>query len=551
MDVDTLIRDGRIVDGTGNPSFLGDIALAAGKIAAVAPRIQADAARVIDAAGLVVSPGFVDTHTHCDTTAFVWPEQRNLATQGTTTATSGQCGISAGPDSRTFFEYLTTICPYGATVFWNNVLPVEEHWESQREYAAAVNRRGTAIDIAPSIGHGTLRLHVGARGPEPASPAQLEEMKTLLRAALEEGAVGATAGMSYDPNRFASYEEVLALAAICAEYGRAYQFHAPYCANADAARYSVRLARDSKVRLSIAHFQAPPKYRHEAEEMLAIVSQARNEGVDITFNVMQDSHMVYSAKGWKSIFLWVANTYGGRSWTAEGFDRDVTDPEFRRGLAGLMKRNIGQVADILPGYLEWLPSARLVRTGTDTLEGWAIGALAKERGAEPEEFTYSLICGQSGLVPEGQDPILSLSFAGTEEFIGEATLHEAGMPSTDLNANESVPGLAEMTPWPGAYNTMPKFFRESRRRGTGLEETVRHMTSLPASSANLFDRGILREGLKADLAIFDDADFAPLASYENLTAPAAGVKWVFVTGTPIIEEGVQNGNLPGRMISLR
>jgi N-acyl-D-amino-acid deacylase len=375
-------------------------------------------------------------------------------------------------------------------------------------------------------------------------------MKSLLRAALEEGAVGATAGMSYDPNRFASYEEVLALAAICAEYGRAYQFHAPYCPNADAARYSLRLARDSKVRLSIAHFQAPPKYRHEAEEMLAIVSRARDEGVDITFNVMQDSHMVYSAKGWKSIFLWVANTYGGRSWTAEGFDRGRDGPRVPQRSGGAHEaeyRAGGRYPSGLSGMASECESGP---HGHGRARGVDDRRPRHEHGAEPEEFAYSLICGQSGLVPEGQDPILSLSFAGTEEFIGEATLHEAGMPSTDLNANESVPGLAEMTPWRGAYNTMPKFFRESRRRGTGLEETVRHMTSLAASSANLFDRGLLREGLKADLAIFDGADFAPLATYANLTVPAAGMKWVFVSGTPIIEEGAQNGNLPGRMISL-
>ncbi len=356
MDFDTIIRNGRIVDGTGNPCFLGDLALAAGKIAAVAPRIQADAARVIDATGLVVSPGFVDPHTHCDMTALVWPHERNFATQGTTTATSGQCGMSAGPDSHTFFDYITTICAYGTSLFWSNVLPLEESWESQREYAAAVNRGGTAIDIAPYIGHGTLRWQVGARGPQPAGEAQLEEMKTLLRGALEDGAVGATAGLSYDPNIYASYEEVLALAKICGEHGRAYQFHAPYCANSAAARYSVRLARDAKVRLSIAHYQALPSYWHEAEEMLSIVSQAREEGLDITFNVMQDPHLVYDADGWKQIFLWVANTYGGRSWTAEGFARDVMDPEFRRGLARLMKRHIGKVADILPEYLELLPT---------------------------------------------------------------------------------------------------------------------------------------------------------------------------------------------------
>jgi N-acyl-D-amino-acid deacylase len=545
-----LVRNGRIVDGTGNPSFVGDIAFASGKIAALGQNLHAEAAQVIDARGLVVSPGFIDAHTHCDVTAFVWPEQRNLVTQGTTTATSGQCGISAAPDSRTFWEYISTICPYSATVFWGNVLPMDEHWESQREYAAAVNRRGVAIDIVPSIGHGALRLHVGARGPEPASARQLEEMKSLLRAGLEDGANGATAGMSYDPNRFASYEEVLALARICAEYGRVYQFHAPYCANAEAARYSVRLARDSGVRFSIAHFQAPPKYWNEAEEMLAIVEEARGQGVDITFNVMQDPRMVYSANGWKSIFQWVANTYGGRSWTAEGFEHDAADPAFRKGLAKLMKEHIGQAADILPGYVEWLPTATLLRTGSVDLDGWSVADLAREHGAEPEEFVYALICGQSGLVPAGHDPILSLQFAGNEEFIGEATLHEAGMPCTDLNTNESLPGLADMTPWPGAYNTMPRFFRESRRRGMRLEEAVRHMTSLPASSMNLFDRGILREGLKADVLVFDEAAFAPQATYEDLTAPAAGLRWSFVAGVPIVQDGVQNGRLPGRMISV-
>ncbi len=550
MDADVLIRNGKIVDGTGNPAFVGDVAFARGKIAAVGPRLEVEASRIVDATGLVVSPGFVDPHTHCDVTAFVWPEQRNLATQGTTTATSGQCGISAAPDSRTFWEYIRTICPYSATVFWGNVIPEDRQWESQAEYAAAVNRTGVAIDIVPSIGHGNLRLSVGARGPEPATPEQLEEMKRLLRQGLDDGAAGATAGMSYDPNRYASYEEVLALARICAEYGRVYQFHAPYCANAEAARYSVRLVRDSGVRLSIAHFQAPPQFADEAEAMLAIVEQARAEGVDISFNVMQDPHMVYSAAGWKSIFQWIANTYGGQTWTPEGFERDSADPAFRRRLARIVKEHIGQAADILPGYVRWLPKATLLRTGSADIDGWTVADLAREHGADPEEFAFDVICGRSGLVPEGQDPILSLEFAGTEAFIEEATLHEAGMPCTDLNTNESLPGLADMTPWPGAYNTMPAFFRASLRRGAGTEETVRHMTSLPAASMNLFDRGILRPGLKADVVVFDEAAFAPRATYEDLTAPAAGLSWSFVSGVPIVEQGLQNGESPGRMVSV-
>lgn len=549
MNMDTIISQGRIVDGTGNQSFVGDIGLVAGKIAAIAPKLEAEASRFIDASGLVVSPGFIDTHSHCDSTALVWPHLPNLVTQGTTTATCGNCGFSASPDASTWIDH-TSRSFLALAAFWTNAYPSDGSWQwkTHREYVAAVNDRGTAVDLVPYIGHGTLRWQVGARDPVPATPEQLERMKALLRGALEDGAFGATAGLSYEPNRHASYDELVALARVCGENGRLYQLHPPYAGNAAGGRYAVSLARDAGVKMCIAHYQAMPRFWGEESEMLPVIDQARGEGLDVSFNVMPDNRFVFDVNGYRGIFFWIANAHGGRQWTVDEFSRGLADPDFRRALVELVKPLADLPYDIFPDFIELIPTAELARTGNPDLDGRVIGDVARELGVDPEEFGYDLIFGQTDLVPEGEAPVLVAPCAGSQEYLDEASSHEFGMPCTDLTPNELVDG-GKSSPFLVGYNCMPQYLRDCRRRGVRLEEVVRHMTSLPASALNLSDRGILREGLKADVVIFDDGRFSPQATYEDVLAPASGLEWVFVGGEPVLEEGTQNGELPGRMIS--
>jgi N-acyl-D-amino-acid deacylase len=546
--LDTIIHNVKIVDGSGAPAFVGDIGIEGEKIAAVGGKIAAPSALEIDGTGLVASPGFIDSHNHQDVTAIVWPQQRNLVTQGITTSVSGQCGFSAAPDSRTFYDYLTTRCTYGLTLFWNNLFPLQASWDSQREYAAVVNAKGVAVDIAPHVGHAMLRWRVGARGPEPLTPDQLTEMKHLLARALEDGAFGLSSALSYDPNKYATYDELLELTKVCAEYGRVYQIHTLLGGSAEGGHLAAKLAKEAKVKTSIAHYQScmPSEWVRNGE-MLLIINAAREEGTDISFNVIPDPKFCFTADSWKSYFLWIANLYAGKTWSVEEYDREIKKEPFRRALARLIEKHIDGPTDTMREYLHVLPTAKLVGSGNPESENRTIADLARERGVDGHDLAFDIICGVSEHVAEGHSPILDVIHVDPA-YTDQAIIHEVGMPGTDITPNESAPETLASTPWPGGYTTMPFFFGRSRALGSSLEETVRHMTSLPASCLNLTDRGLLRPGLKADIVVFDEHQFAPRATYDDLCAPAAGVHWVFVSGVPTLARGAQTDNLPGRML---
>lgn len=548
--MDTIIKNAKVVDGTGRPSFRGDIGIAGDKIVGVGGRIEAEGARVIDATDLVASPGFVDPHNHLDTSCVIWPVQTNFVTQGVTTAASGQCGYSAAPDSETYSDSVKTKCIL-AMAFAADKLPLEESWASQSEYAAIVNAKGVAIDVVPNVGHSMLRWRVGLRGENDiATDAHIEEMKRLLRLNLEEGAMGFTTGMDYDPNKYASYEECLALSRVCAEFGRPVQAHIPYAGCAPGGRWAVSLAKESQAKWIIAHYgSCMPSVWKDHEEMLAIVDEALRDGVDISFNVMMDTHYVFKASGWKGLIQWIAYIYAGKTWQPEEFEENCRNRSFRRGLRELLEHYGKLPNDIIPEYVSLLPRAALVQSGNPEIEGRPLEEVARERNLDRVDLVYDVICGQSDLVEQGKDPILDVVVLD-EEFNVDATNHEVGMPCTDLVVNEtSGPEMIATTPWPGGYNTMPLYFRRTRERGIRTEEAVRHMTSIPAASLDLYDRGVLAKGMKADVVLFDEERFAPMATYDNVIAPAAGVEWVLLSGVPTLEKGVQTKNLPGRMLS--
>ncbi len=219
--MNVLIKNGRIVDGTGNPWYYGDIEVVDGKINRMARKLRTDADRTIDAEGLVATPGFVDTHCHVDGYCLICPDMAPYVFQGITTQTLGLCGHSVFPDKQTFLEVTST--SLGATFYRNQVIESGYDWHSLTEYRQLVRSIGITIDVIPFIGHGNIQWKAGvrtlkARDVRKPTPQELEEMKRLTRQGMEEGAFGLSEGMDQPPNRYAEEDEIIELAKIAAEY---------------------------------------------------------------------------------------------------------------------------------------------------------------------------------------------------------------------------------------------------------------------------------------------------------------------------------------------
>ncbi|MEL7563336.1 MAG: amidohydrolase family protein [Dehalobacterium sp.] len=544
--MDVLIRNAKIIDGTGNPYFWGDVGLENGKIAAIG-KIEADAELTIDAKGLAVAPGFIDIHTHADVMAFHKREMKNWVTQGVTTATLGHCSYSPFPDSETFFALAATH-PASSTCWYSNKWPFMEKWSCYSEYLQLVNEKGMAIDLAPFIGHGSIRWKLGLQDKALPSQEQLEAMKSMVRKGMSEGAVGLSFGSDYPPSMFGEENEIIELTRVVGEYDGIIAWHLPSMATVSSVQLAVRIARTTGVPVHIPHLNPYPNKLGTMSEMLDTIDSARREGLDITFDVMQFPNVPFCPETMAGIVHMVANLYGGLNESWETFAQHMQDAEFRHRIAGIVIKDEA-TDDIFLEVVRSFTKAVLMLTGNPKIEDRTVAEIANELGADAKTLTIDLIFGFSELIPKGQHFMFVPTVFGSEESIAAASSHPAGMAGSDLTVNITDQNTIMATPNPHGYSTMPKFFRNLVDRGMRIEEAVRKMTSFPARTLRLQDRGLLQEGMRADIVIFDPEQYAPGATVINPVVPAKGIYHVIVNGVPVLLDSVATGNRPGRIIN--
>jgi N-acyl-D-amino-acid deacylase len=493
---DLIFRRGRVVDGTGNPAFFADIAVKDGRIAALGG-IRGDARMEIDASGLTIAPGFIDVHTHAEEIDEL-PLAENFVRMGVTTLVLGNCGSSA-LDIGDFFRRLEA----------TNISP----------------------NVATLIGHGTVRgKAMGGSFMRPPTGEELAQMKSTVEQAMKDGAAGLSTGLIYLPGAFAKTEEIVELAKVAARYDGIYASHMRSESQEilDALDEVFRIAREARIRAEVSHIKLSGKSNWgQTTKVIATIERARAEGLDIT----QDQY-VYTASS-TGISQLVPEHYreDGR------FTNNLADPEQKARMIAEMKANLEK------GGRDDYAYAVIASCKHDpSLNGLNLVEAAKrKRGADSVDDQIELILdlqakgGASGV------------FHGIDEDDLQQFLRH---PNTMFASDSGVRKFKDGVPHPRGYGNnarvLARYVRELKL--LRLEDAIRRMTSLPATTYRLKDRGMVREGAWADLVVFDPAKIQDRATFNDPHHYATGFAWVLINGVPVVKADEHTGTRPGKVL---
>jgi len=530
-DVDVIIRNGMVVDGSGNPWVRMDVAIKDGRIVRLGRSLPLTGDREINAEGRVVCPGFIDPHNHSDLSVLFNPRAESAVMQGVTTMIVGNCGISLAPVNPERAEllkrHLSPFIPPGAEL--------KLEWRSFGEYLRRVEEGGCSCNLASLVGHGTIRIYVmGVERREP-TVEELEEMKRLVAESMEEGALGLSTGLIYPPGMFSKTQELIELARVVARYGGVYASHIRGEGDTliEAVEEAIQIGEEAGVPVQISHHKASgrPNWGRSAQT-LRMMEEARMRGVDVTCD-----QYPYEA-GMTSLATLLP------PWAHEGGLERLLERLRRPEERERMRRDIEQG---VPGWQNWVRDCgweniyiSSVKTERNRrLEGKSLAEAAEIRGED--EFTA--LCN---LLLEEEGAVLIVLFAMCEEDVRRILKHPLQMVGTDSWA--VTPHVGK--PHPRFYGTYPRILgRYVRDEGLlRLEEAIRKMTSFPAQRFGLKGRGLIREGFYADIVIFDPKRVIDRATYKNPHQFPEGIEYVLVNGKPVVEEGRHTGILPGSVI---
>jgi N-acyl-D-amino-acid deacylase len=502
-DFDLILEGGTVIDGTGSGAFAAAVGIKAGFIVEVGDLAARSAAERLDVSGLVVSPGFIDPHTHSRGTIFEIPTADNFVLQGVTTLTEGNDGGS----------------PLDLAAFYDSL-------------AAA---GGTAPNFAMFVGHGTIRSEVIGSDDRPPTVDELEQMKGYVELGMIDGALGLSTGLFYLPGSFAETEELIELSHVAAAAGGIYISH---MRNEDvdvlgSVRETIRIGREAGIPVQMTHHKVGGQRNYgQSEASIALMRDARAEGIDITFDQYP---YTASSTGLSAIIPRWAQEGGG-------FDDRLTD-------AATMSR----IEDDIKAFIEMRfaddPSKiQLVSCGIeehasaafpDDMTGWTLADVLDSRGVDhtPEAIAELVIeLDQAG----GCSAIFhSFDESDVERFMQS----EYGMIGSDGRLSH----FGEASPHPRGYGTFPRVLgRYVRERGViGLEEAVRRMTSAPADRLGFAGRGRIAEGGIADVTVFDPVTVIDRATFEQPHQYPVGIPYVFVGGVAVVRDGEVTGARPG------
>jgi N-acyl-D-aspartate/D-glutamate deacylase len=512
---DILIRGARVIDGTGNPWFNGDVAIKGNRIAAVGPLGKATAKRVIDAPGMVVSPGFIDLHTHSDLTLLADPKAESKIRDGVTLDVIGES---------------TTVAP-------RDGFPVEEtdgvkqDWSTFTEYFARVKKQGIAMNLISHVSAEQIRRVVKGYNPKPATPEELEKMKKLMARSMEEGAWGlVTRFESGGPEH---PEEIIALAKVAAAYGGNYTSHigSEGFKQKEEIAFAIRVAREAHIPVHIFHLKIRGRDNWGTiSQYLDQIRAARAEGLDVTANQYPYTAMHH---GWSAFFPVWARENGPAH-----FAEILKDPA--------MKLKIKTDPDFITwakehGGWDGISMSRAQTPANKKYEGMRISEIAKMRGdGDPADTCIQLMAEEGGRIN-------GIFHTMSDEDVNLVMKQPWVAIASDGSAiNLDAPGV----PHPRNYSTNVRVLGHYVRdeHVISLEDAVRKMTSLPAQILGLADRGQLRAGFAADVVIFDPAKISETNSFEKPKSYPVGISYVIVNGVPVIDNGQHTRARPGNVL---
>lgn len=536
MKFDKIVKNGKIIDGTGNPWYSADIGVEGERICEIGLLSASSADLVIDASGLFVSPGFIDIHSHSDLVCTL-PDNAEILSpfvrQGTTTQVIGNCGISPSPvnkDSLPLMKgYLALIT--ARDIPWN--------WSSFADYLAILEKTGVAMNVASLVGQGAIRFSVmGAKSEEPTKN-EREEMRTLLAQTMEQGAIGMSAGLIYPPGMWTTTEDLIDLCYVVARYGGVFTCHVRGSSETaiESEREIIEIGRKTGVRVEHSHSEAFGKaHWPKVKETIRLDEKARSEGIDIAFDVIPYT---------------TANTYLTAifpPWSLEGgvpkLIERLSDKETRAKIRHDVEHKIPEWPPWKPGG--W-PHNLVEATGWENISllylgsqknqkllGKSLAEIGKLQGKHPFDAAADLAIEEKG-------DIMAL-YAGVsgdltdEEHMKLLLRH----PLASIAPDAILVGKG--IPHPAAYGSFPRVVGRYGRdmRLFTIEEAVRKMTSLPSQRMGLKERGPLLKGNFADIVAFKPETIIDNATYDNPFQFPTGIEYVLVNGKLVVERGKHN-----------
>jgi dihydroorotase/N-acyl-D-amino-acid deacylase len=527
MSLDLLVAGGSVYDGQGGAPRPADVGVRAGRIEAVGDLAAAEAAETIDATGLAVAPGFVDSHTHSDLAAFLGDEHDDVRAatirQGVTTEICGNCGFSPFPYLPPRSEDVARLV---AALFGPG-----EPWSDVAGYREAVRQAGLYANLGPLVGHGSLRAAVLGFDDRPPDAGELRELVRLADEAFEQGALGLSTGLIYMPGVYAETEELVALCRALARHGRPYTTHMRGESDTvvDSVREALRIGRESGMAVHVSHHKAAGRANWgRTHETLALVDEARREGLDVTLDVYPytaGSTVLYALlPPWAQV--------GGVDAMVERLgDRRVRErivDEMGRPAVGWenMARNAGWEGI----YLSSVP-------GRPELEGRSLPELAAEAGTTPADFAFDVVVSQRGRAT-------MILHQMDEGDVARVLAYEGAMVGSD---GIPLPGKPHPR-WAGtAARVLGRYAREQRL--LSLPEAIRKLTSLPADRFGLSERGRIAAGKVADLVVFDPESVLDRATFDEPLLAPLGVPHVVVAGQVAVRDGALTGVKAGQVLS--
>jgi N-acyl-D-amino-acid deacylase len=527
---DVVIVNGHIIDGTGSPWYSGQIGIRGGRIAAIGNLEAAPRKQTIDAKGKVVAPGFIDMLGQSEMSVLVDPRLPSKIYQGITTEITGE-GNSAGPlnaamlaSDRAGYEHLK----------------ITPDWTTLGGYFARIQKQGMGINLASYVGATSVRRMVLGDADVQPTPEQLKAMQALVDQGMKEGAVGVSSALQYAPAPYAKTEELIALAAEAGKYGGIYASHMRSEGDAvlDSIDESIRIGREGHLPVEIWHLKAAGKANWgRMPQIIARIDAARAVGVDISANT-------YAYTAW-------FNTFSAfiPPWAHDGGDEKLIarlkDPATR---ARIRKDMLNPKSDWdnewqeIPGP-EAIQIAVVQNPELVPLQGKRLSEVA----AMWKEDAIDALCD----ILIKDDAFTNVAVFGMDEPDVVLALKQPWV-SIDNDSQGTAPDgiLGGEHPHPRAYGTFPRILRKYVREehALTLEDAIRKFSALPAQRMRFTDRGVLKEGMWADIVIFDPAEIRDLATFEKPNQLSQGMEFVLVNGVPVIADGKMTGELPGKVI---
>jgi len=523
-DFDLIIVDGAIYDGSGQPQFSGDIGIINGKIAAIGDLKDKPSKYKIDAKGLAVAPGFIDFHSHSDDELLRGGDSQSKIRQGVTTEILGQDGESMAPLNEKMADKLRES-------LWERY-QVEVDWNNFADYFRRLEQNGMITNAISMVGQGTLRQYVVGEDDRPATEQEINQMKELARAAFEQGAFGISSGLEYTPGSFASTDEIIELCKAMNGHG----IYSTHMRNEDdtvleAIQEAIKISHGAEVALNISHIKSSGKRNwHKLPDVLGLLDAARESGMQVTCD--RYPYIAYNT-GLSSLFPLWSREGGDEQFVARLQDSTLTDT---------LHTEVMKKIEKIGGWQSVMVSSLTKNPDRKKYEGKNFKELS-QNGADAFALLADLIIKEEG----GGDMV---GFAMSEENTAKILAYPYCMVASDASGLGIEGALRRGNPHPRSFGTFPRVLGKYVREDgiMSLAEAVRKMTSLPAKTIGLKDRGYLKKGYQADIVIFDPKTVTDNATWAQPHQYPTGIPYVVVNGKVIIDQEKFTGKLAGKIL---